>query len=85
MNMRVTVRSATMEDLADRFAVSRMTILRDPSDRARAGLLRKIRGGAAIEAGTRFEGNFWLRGMHDAGSKRRRSQVAAALVEPGMT
>ena len=85
MDMLVTVQPATLDDLADRFAVSRMTIHRDLDDLEQAGLLRKVRGGATIEAGTRFESDFRLRVMQDAGAKARMVQAAAALVEPGMT
>lgn len=85
MDLLVTMRAATLDDLADRFGVSRMTIHRDLDDLEQAGVLRKIRGGATIEAGTRFESDFRVRAMQDAGPKARMAQAAVALVEPGMT
>jgi DeoR/GlpR family transcriptional regulator of sugar metabolism len=85
MDMLVNVRSVTLDDLADHFAVSRMTIHRDLENLEQAGLLRKVRGGATIEAGARFESDFRIRAMQDAGAKARMARAALALVEPGMT
>ncbi len=85
MDFLVTARAVDLDDLALRFAVSRMTIHRDLDDLEQSGLLRKIRGGATIEAGTRFESDFRVRAMQDAGPKARMAQAAVALVEPGMT
>jgi DeoR/GlpR family transcriptional regulator of sugar metabolism len=85
MDLLVTVRAATLDDLADRFAVSRMTIHRDLDDLEQAGVLRKVRGAATIEAGTRFESDFRVRAMQDTGPKARMAQAALALGEPAMT
>jgi DeoR/GlpR family transcriptional regulator of sugar metabolism len=85
MDVLVSLRAATLDELADRFAVSRMTIHRDLDDLEQSGLLRKIRGGASIEAGTRFESDFRIRAMQDAGPKSRMAKAALELVEPGMT
>ena len=85
MDMLVNVRSVTLDNLADHFAVSRMTIHRDLENLEQAGLLRKVRGGATIEAGARFESDFRIRAMQDAGGKARMARAALALVEPGMT
>ena len=85
MDLLVTARAVDLDDLASRFAVSRMTIHRDLDDLEQAGLLRKIRGGATVEAGTRFESDFRIRAMQDADAKARMAQAAARLVEPGMT
>ena len=43
--------AASLESMARAFEVSTMTIHRDLDDLESAGLLRKIRGGATIEAG----------------------------------
>ena len=61
MDLLVGARAVDLDDLADRFAVSRMTIHRDLDDLEQAGLLRKVRGGATIEAGTQFESDFRIR------------------------
>lgn len=85
MDLLVEARAVDLEDLAGRFAVSRMTIHRDLDDLEAAGLLRKVRGGATIEAGTRFESDFRIRALQDGPAKARMARAALALVEPGMT
>lgn len=85
MGLLAETRAVDLEALADRFAVSRMTIHRDLDDLEQAGLLRKVRGGATIDAGTRFESDFRLREMQDAEAKGRMAAAALDLVEPGMT
>lgn len=85
MDALVEDRAVDLEVLADRFAVSKMTIHRDLDDLEHAGLLRKVRGGATIEAGTRFESDFRIREKQDSAAKSRMAKAALALVEPGMT
>src|SRR6056297_2380058 len=74
-----------LDDLAARFGVSRMTIHRDLDDLESAGVLRKIRGGATIRAGTQFESDFRIRERQDSGAKAAMAEAALDLVEPGMT
>lgn len=74
-----------LTDLAQSFAVSKMTIHRDLDQLEEAGLLRKIRGGATIEAGTRFESHFQLRERQGGEAKAAIARAASALIEPGMT
>lgn len=85
MDLLVAARAVDLDDLADRFAVSKMTIHRDLDDLEQAGLLRKVRGGATIEAGTRFESDFRIRALQDGEAKARMARAAMELVEPGMT
>ena len=85
MDLLVDARAVDLEDLADRFAVSRMTIHRDLDDLEQAGLLRKVRGGATIEAGTQFESDFRIRALQDSDAKARMARAALAWVEPVMT
>lgn len=85
IDLLVTARVADLDDLAERFAVSRMTIHRDLDDLEQAGLLRKVRGGATIEAGLQFESDFRIRALQDSDAKSNMAQAALALVEPGMT
>lgn len=85
MDLLVAARAVDLDDLAVRFAVSRMTIHRDLDDLEQAGLLRKVRGGATIEAGTQFESDFRIRALQDGEAKARMAHAARALVEPGMT
>ncbi|MDF1775486.1 MAG: DeoR/GlpR family DNA-binding transcription regulator [Rhizobiaceae bacterium] len=73
-----------LDDLARRFAVSKMTIHRDLDDLEAAGVMRKIRGGGTIEAGTGFESDFRFRAQQDRAAKSVMAETALALVEPGM-
>ena len=78
-------RAVDLEALAMRFAVSKMTIHRDLDDLEQAGVLRKVRGGATIDAGTQFESDFRFRELQETHVKRAIAEAAADLVEPGMT
>jgi DeoR/GlpR family transcriptional regulator of sugar metabolism len=68
-----------------RFDVSRMTIHRDLDDLEAAGLLRKVRGGATIEASAQFESDYRYRERQGAAEKRLIAAHTARLVEPGMS
>ena len=76
--------SVELDDLTRRFAVSKMTIHRDLDDLEAAGVMRKIRGGGTIEAGTGFESDFRFRAQQDRAAKSVMAETALALVEPGM-
>lgn len=77
--------SVEVEYLAQRFSVSKMTIHRDLDDLEQAGVLRKVRGGATIEAGTQFESDFRFRERQDREIKERIARQALEILEPGMT
>jgi DeoR/GlpR family transcriptional regulator of sugar metabolism len=62
-----------------------MTVHRDLDELEQAGVLRKVRGGATIDAGTQFESDFRIRERQDHDAKQAITQLAADLVEPGMT
>lgn len=81
----VASHAVDLDELAARFAVSRMTVHRDLDELEQAGVLRKVRGGATIDAGTQFESDFRFRALLDADVKGAIAETAAALVEPGMT
>ncbi len=85
MDLLVEQHAVDLEDLAERFAVSKMTIHRDLDDLESEGLLRKMRGGATIDAGTQFESDFRFRARQDGSAKARMARAALDLVEPGMT
>lgn len=85
IDLLIEMRIVGLDDLAERFAVSKMTIHRDLDELEGAGLLRKLRGGATIEAGTQFESDFRIRARQDAEAKHRMARAALDLVEPGMT
>lgn len=85
MDLLVAEGEVQLDLLADRFAVSRMTVHRDLDDLEDAGLLRKIRGGATIQSGTQFESDFRFRERQSAPAKAQIANAALQLVEPGMT
>lgn len=84
MDLLIESRAIGVEALAERFAVSKMTIHRDLDDLEQSGLLRKVRGGATIEAGTQFESDFRIRALQDGEARARMARAALDLVEPGM-
>lgn len=85
LDLLMAEREVEMDHLAERFAVSKMTIHRDLDELEGAGLLRKVRGGATIESGTRFESDFRFRELQGGPAKTTIADAALELVEPGMT
>ena len=85
VNLLVEDKTVDVDDLAERFSVSKMTIHRDLDDLEQAGVLRKVRGGATIDAGTQFESDFRIRERQGGEAKVAMAQEALAIVEPGMT
>ncbi len=85
INLLVESRAVELDEVAARFGVSKMTIHRDLDELERAGVLRKVRGGATIDAGTQFESDFRFRERQEADVKLMLARTAAGLVEPGMT
>lgn len=71
-------------DLAQEFGVSEDTIRRDLRDLAKAGLCRKVYGGALLEAGPPpKDGPMARRSAVAADDKARLATVAAGLITPG--
>lgn len=85
VDLLVETREIELDDLARRFAVSRMTIHRDLDDLEQSGLLKKVRGRATIDAGTQLESDFRIRELQDAEAKARLAAAALQMVEPGMS
>ena len=85
IDLLVDRHAVDLDVLADHFVVSKMTIHRDLDDLEHAGVLRKVRGGATIDAGTQFESDFRLRERQDGAAKMRMAQAALELIEPGMS
>lgn len=77
--------SVTLDELAQKFGVSKMTIHRDLDDLESGGLLRKVRGGASIESSSQFESDYRFRERRSFEEKRRIGRAAVELLEPGMT
>lgn len=85
VNLLVEDKTVDVDALAERFSVSKMTIHRDLDDLEQAGVLRKVRGGATIDAGMQFESDFRIRERQGGDAKVAMAQQALAMVEPGMT
>jgi DeoR/GlpR family transcriptional regulator of sugar metabolism len=85
VNLLVEDKTVDVDGLAERFLVSKMTIHRDLDELEQAGVLRKVRGGATIDAGTQFESDFRIRQRQGSEAKIAMARSALTLVEPGMT
>jgi DeoR/GlpR family transcriptional regulator of sugar metabolism len=85
VNLLVEEKTVDLDHLVDRFGVSKMTIHRDLDDLEQSGVLRKVRGGATIDAGTQFESDFRIRERQGGEAKVAMAQKALEMVEPGMT
>ncbi|WP_158240775.1 DeoR/GlpR family DNA-binding transcription regulator [Telmatospirillum siberiense] len=83
VNLVMAERTVQLDQLADHFGVSRMTIHRDLDLLEERGLLRKGRGGATAEGSLLFESNFHYRMQTEVAEKRALAKAAGALVEPG--
>ena len=79
VNLLVENKTVDLDDLADRFTVSKMTIHRDLDDLEQAGVLRKVRGGATIDAGTQFESDFRIRERQGSEAKLAMAETALEL------
>lgn len=77
--------SVLVDDLADRFGVSRMTIHRDLDDLERQGVLRKVRNGATAQPASHFESDVRYRLTRQWPEKEAIARRAITLIEPGMS
>ncbi|MFD2650846.1 DeoR/GlpR family DNA-binding transcription regulator [Brucella rhizosphaerae] len=85
INLLIENHAVDLDDLAERFAVSKMTIHRDLDSLEESGVLRKVRGGATMDAGSQFESDFRFRVQQDNEAKIEMGRAALELIEPGMT
>ncbi|MEV1246655.1 DeoR/GlpR family DNA-binding transcription regulator [Nonomuraea sp. NPDC050022] len=76
--------SATAADLAERFAVSTMTIHRDLDELERQRIVHKHRGGVSVQPSSIFESNVAYRMRSAVREKRALARRARKLIEPGM-
>lgn len=72
-----------VDDLAERFQVSRMTIHRDLDDLEQQGVLRKVRNGATAQPSKLFESDIRYRLNRNQKEKEAISRAALAYIEPG--
>ncbi|TIL68527.1 MAG: DeoR/GlpR transcriptional regulator, partial [Mesorhizobium sp.] len=80
MDFLMEAGTASVEDLAARFGVSKMTVHRDLDELEENGFLRKVRGGASIQPSGLFESDFRYRQKQAVGEKLR--LAAAAVFRP---
>ncbi len=85
VDLLVEEKAVDLNALADRFYVSKMTIHRDLEVLERAGVLRKIRGGATITPSKKFESNFRVRELQNKSIKTEIAKASLSKIEPGMT
>ncbi|MFA9478473.1 DeoR/GlpR family DNA-binding transcription regulator [Phycisphaerales bacterium AB-hyl4] len=75
----------TVEQLAEAFAVSGMTIRRDLQDLANDGRVLRTHGGAAPAARISFEFRFLERAQQQTQAKEAIADVAVGLIQPGQS
>lgn len=75
--------SVLVDELAERFQVSRMSIHRDLSDLEQRGVLRKVRGGATAQPSSLFESDIRFRLYRHSAEKEALSRAMLAHIEPG--
>lgn len=77
--------SSSVDELANQFAVSRMTIHRDLDQLVAMQCVRKTHGGVTILPSVVFDSNFNYRGRRHQAEKRALARHVSELIEPGMT
>jgi DeoR/GlpR family transcriptional regulator of sugar metabolism len=75
--------SLQVDELVDRFGVSRMTIHRDLDDLEEQGVLRKIRNGATAQPSNYFESDVRFRLNRQTKEKEAICKAALSFIEPG--
>lgn len=80
-----TTNRVSVDELAERFAVSTSSIRRDLNELHRVGLLQRTYGGAIIPAAASAEAPFSVRVVSRHEEKDRIGKAAAQLVQPGDT
>jgi DeoR/GlpR family transcriptional regulator of sugar metabolism len=81
----LTVGSASISELADRFGVSQMTAYRDVDLLEAQGLVRKTRGGVSAQPSSAFESSVRYRMSVHQREKEAIAGKALESIEPGMT
>jgi len=75
--------SVSVVDLAKRFSVSEMTIRRDLTDLEKAGLARRVHGGAVSARARSYEPSLLVRSSENMAAKQLIGKRAASLVAEG--
>lgn len=85
LELVVENRSAQVDQLAEHFGVSKMTIHRDLNRLQERGLVRRIHGGVTAEKSVSYESSFQFRMLQANAEKTRLAREAAEFVSPGDT
>ncbi len=75
--------SVQVDELAEQFQVSRMTVHRDLDDLEQQGVLRKVRNGATAQPSSLFESDLRYRLNQHPKQKEAISRAMLAYIEPG--
>lgn len=75
--------SARVQDFAEMFGVSPMTVHRDLDELERQGILRKVRGGATAQPSNLFESDIRFRIRTAVSEKEAIARLAVEYIEPG--
>ncbi|MCK0770185.1 DeoR/GlpR family DNA-binding transcription regulator [Chromohalobacter canadensis] len=75
--------SAQVDELAERFGVSRMTVHRDLDSLSEQGMVNKQHGGVTTRSSSVFESNFALRSHIAAREKQALARAALEEIAPG--
>src|SRR6266699_512415 len=74
---------ASVRELAQRFEVSGITIMRDLQEMEQQGLIRRVHGGAISVRGASYEPPFIAREAHHSAEKQRIAARAVELINDG--
>jgi DeoR/GlpR family transcriptional regulator of sugar metabolism len=74
----------TVDELMEKFNISRMTVHRDLDDLERAQLIQKVRNGASAQPSNIFESDFGYRERVNVRQKEAICQLAATYLHDGM-
>src|SRR5947208_16397686 len=83
MDFLMEAGTATVEDLATRFGVSKMTVHRDLDELEESGFLRKVRGGASLQPSGLHESDFRYRQKQAIDQKQSQAADDVDMIEPG--
>jgi len=75
----------TVDELTEKFNISRMTVHRDLDDLARAQLIQKVRNGASAQPSNVFESDFGYRERVNIRQKEEICKLAATFLHDGMS
>jgi DeoR/GlpR family transcriptional regulator of sugar metabolism len=76
---------ATVDELMEKFNISRMTVHRDLDDLERSQLIQKVRNGASAQPSNIFESDFGYRERVNIPQKEAICNLAASFLQDGLS